>query len=245
LKALIFAAGLGTRLKPITDTIPKALVPVMGKPLLEHIILKLKKEGFNEIIVNVHHFPDQIIDFIQSNDAFGIRIAISDERDELLDTGGGISNTAWFFDDNQPFLVHNVDILSNANLKELYDKHVHADTLATLLVSERNTFRHLLFDEQNLLQGWINEKTGETKPAGLSNIESYRKLAFAGIQMLNPEVFEHMKNFGDKFPVMDFYLSFAGTGKIAGYTPSNFQMLDIGKLDVIEGIEKNGLEYYL
>jgi len=245
LKALIFAAGLGTRLKPITDTIPKALVPVMGKPLLEHIILKLKKEGFDEIIVNVHHFPDQIIDFIQSNDAFGIRIAISDERDELLDTGGGISNTAWFFDDNQPFLVHNVDIISNANLKKLYDMHVHAGKLATLLVSERNTFRHLLFDEQNCLQGWINEKTGETKPAGLTAYAAFKKLAFSGIQVLNPEVFHLMKDFGRRFPVMDFYLSFAGTGQIAGYTPSDLKMIDIGKTDVLEGIAKNGLDNYL
>ena len=113
MKALIFAAGLGTRLKPLTDTMPKALVPIDGKPLLEHVILKLKAAGFNQIIVNVHHFPDQIIEFLKSKNNFDLRIEISDERDKLLDTGGGVKNAKWFFDDGKPFLVHNVDILSN------------------------------------------------------------------------------------------------------------------------------------
>ena len=131
MKAMIFAAGLGTRLKPVTDTIPKALVPVNGKPLLEHIILKIKNAGFDEIIVNVHHFPDQIIEFIELNNQFGIRIEISDERDRLLETGGGIKKAEWFFDDNQPFLVHNVDILSNLDLKKLYTNHLKSNSMAT------------------------------------------------------------------------------------------------------------------
>ena len=144
MKALIFAAGLGTRLKPLTDKIPKALIPIGGKPLLEHVILKLKASGFNEIIVNVHHFPDQIIDFLKSKNNFDIRIEVSDERNLLLDTGGGIKNTAWFFDDGKPFLVHNVDILSNVDLNDLYNEHIHSDSLATLVVSKRDTFRYLL-----------------------------------------------------------------------------------------------------
>ena len=141
MKAMIFAAGLGTRLKPMTDTIPKALVPIAGKPLLEHVILRLKEAGFDELIVNVHHFPDQIIDFLRANNNFGIRIEISDERDVLLDTGGAIRKAAWFFDDGKPFLVHNVDILSNLNLGDLYHQHLTTNPLATLVVSERDTFR--------------------------------------------------------------------------------------------------------
>ena len=131
MKAMIFAAGLGTRLKPITDILPKALVPIAGKPLLEHVILKLKAVGFDEIIVNIHHFPNQIIEFLKANNNFGIRIEVSDERDELLDTGGGIRKAARFFDDGKPFLVHNVDILSNVDLKALYHQHIRNNSLAT------------------------------------------------------------------------------------------------------------------
>ena len=132
---MIFAAGLGTRLKPLTDTLPKALIPIAGKPLLEHVILKLKAAGFDEIIVNIHHFPDQIIDFLKANDNFGIRIEVSDERNQLLDTGGGIKKVASFFDDGKPFLVHNVDILSNIDLQKLYSQHLQTNSLATLVVS--------------------------------------------------------------------------------------------------------------
>ncbi|MDR2853752.1 MAG: NTP transferase domain-containing protein, partial [Prevotellaceae bacterium] len=155
-KALIFAAGLGTRLQPFTNTMPKALVPIGGKPLLEHIILKLKHSGFDEIIINIHHFGEQIIDFLQNKNHFGIRIEISDERDILLNTGGGIRKTQWFFNDNAPFLVHNVDILSNIDLRNLYDNHLKNSALATLAVSERATQRYFLFDTQNTLHGWTN-----------------------------------------------------------------------------------------
>ncbi|HEY6913186.1 MAG TPA: nucleotidyltransferase family protein [Paludibacter sp.] len=238
MKAMIFAAGLGTRLKPLTDNLPKALVPIAGKPLLEHVILKLKTAGFDEIIVNVHHFPDQIIDFLKANDNFGIRIEISDERDLLLDTGGGIRKAAWFFDDGKPFLVHNVDILSNVDLKELYHQHLRTNSLATLVVSQRDTFRYLLFDDNLRLNGWINEKTGETKPAGLKKIESYNKLAFSGIQVLSPQVFGLMENLAPKFPIMDFYLSNTSTQTISGFVPLNYNMLDVGKLNVLDEAER-------
>src|ERR1035437_4159057 len=183
MKAMIFAAGLGTRLKPVTDNLPKALVPIAGKPLLEHIIEKLIISGFDEIIVNVHHFPDQIIDFLKANNNFSIRIEVSDERNLLLDTGGGIRKAAWFFDDEKPFLVHNVDIFSNVDLKVLYHQHLRTNSLATLVVSKRDTFRYLLFDDNLRFSGWINEKTGETKPAGFTKAELYHKLAFSGIQI--------------------------------------------------------------
>lgn len=241
MKALIFAAGLGTRLKPYTDSMPKAMVPVNGKPLLEHIILKMKHSGFDELIVNVHHFPDQIIDFLKQNNDFGIRIAISDERDLLLDTGGGIKNASWFFDDAKPFLVHNVDIISNADFAALFAAHQQNNCLATLLVSKRDTFRLLLFDENYRLQGWLNEKSGETKPSGLSDYAHFQKLAFAGIQVLSPKVFRLMENFENRFPIMDFYISLAGTAKVAGYIPSEFTMLDIGKVDVLDGLENGSI----
>lgn len=235
---MIFAAGLGTRLKPLTDNLPKALIPIAGKPLLEHVILKLKASGFDEIIVNVHHFPDQIIDFLKVNDNFGIRIEVSDERDLLLDTGGGIRKAAWFFDDCNPFLVHNVDILSNVDLKTLYNQHLRTNSLATLVVSQRDTFRYLLFDDNLRLNGWMNEKTGETKPLNMKKIELYNKLAFSGIQVLSPSVFEWMETLEPKFPIMDFYLSNAKTQIISGFVPENFKMMDVGKLDVLDEAEK-------
>ena len=238
MKAMIFAAGLGTRLKPLTDSIPKALVPIAGKPLLEHVILKLKTSGFDEIIVNVHHFPDQIIDFLKANNNFGIRIEVSDERDQLLDTGGGIRKAKQFFDDGQPFLVHNVDILSDVDLQELFQQHLAVDSLATLVVSKRDTFRYLLFDDDLRLKGWINEKTGETKPISFDDISGFNKLAFAGIQVLSPRVFELMDNLDAKFPIMDFYLFNAQTQVINGFIPTDFHMLDVGKLNVLDEAER-------
>jgi len=238
MKAMIFAAGLGTRLKPLTDTVPKALVPIDGKPLLEHIIIRLKAFGFNEIIINIHHFPELIIDFPKQKNNFGIRIEVSDERELLLDTGGGIRKTEWFFNDNKPFLVHNVDILSNVDLSLLYQQHLHYKPLATLVVNKRNTFRYLLFDEKMRLEGWINEKSGEMKPREFKNIEQYNKLAFSGIQILSPKVFELMRQFDNKFSVMDFYLSNAQQEMITGFIPENYNMMDVGKLDVLGDAEK-------
>lgn len=163
MKAMVFAAGMGTRLRPLTDSMPKALVPVAGKPLLQHTIEKLKASGFNEIIINVHHFADRVIDFVRANDDFGIRIEFSDESEKLLDTGGGIKLASWFFDDGQPFLIHNVDILSNIDLTKLVKHYRDSNSVATLVCSERETSRYLLFDGSNRLQAWVNEKTGEVK----------------------------------------------------------------------------------
>jgi len=205
---------------------------------LEHVILKLKAAGFNEIIVNVHHFPDQVIDFLQSKNNFDIHIVVSDERDLLLDTGGAVRKASWFFDDGKPFLVHNVDILSNVDLKVLYDEHAASHSIATLVVSKRNTFRYLLFNEDKRLCGWINEKTGETKPVRFNDISGFNKLAFAGIQMLSPDVFKLMENLNPKFPIMDFYLSNAQHQVIKGYVPPDLHMLDVGKLDILDEAER-------
>ena len=185
MKAMIFAAGLGSRLKPLTDTKPKALIEVAGKPMLEHVILKLKASGFNEIVINVHHFADQILDFLQANHNFGVDIHISDETEELLDTGGGLEKAGKYFispchEDKNGILLHNVDILSNCNLQDLIRFHQQTpDVYATMLVSRRITSRYLLFDDNNLLCGWINKTTGEVKPAGLK----YEEGKYPGIRL--------------------------------------------------------------
>ena len=239
MKAMIFAAGLGTRLKPLTDVMPKALVEVNGQPLLQLVIEKLKAEGFDEIIVNVHHFAEKIIDFIEANNHFDICIEISDERESLLDTGGGIKKASWFFDDEKPFLIYNVDILSNIRLKELYEYHLHQKSLATLVCSERKTSRYLLFDRENALKGWINEKTGETKsPLTNFNSEIYQKLAFSGIHVLDPSIFSYMKDFPEKFSIIDFYLSICNKTIIKAYIPKHFELLDVGKIDALEKANK-------
>jgi len=238
MKAMIFAAGLGTRLKPFTDNMPKAMIPIAGKPLLEHVISKLIAAGFDEIIVNVHHFADQIVDFLAENNNFGIRIEISDEREMLLETGGGIKKAAAFFDDGQPFLVHNVDILSDIDLKAFYQNHIDKKALASLLVSERLTSRYLLFDKENKLQGWVNEKTGETKsPLTNFNPALYNKYAFAGIHVLSPAIFEFMADWNGKFSIIDFYLSIADKATVQGYCPNSLHMIDVGKLDSLEAAE--------
>jgi len=234
MKAMIFAAGLGTRLKPLTDTIPKALVPINGKPLLEYVILKLKNTGFNEIIVNVHHFPDLIIDFLKSKNNFDIRIEISDEREMLLDTGGGIKKAAYFFDDDKPFLVHNVDILSNVDLLEVYQQHLMDENrLSSMVVSYRDTFRYLLFDEQKLLHGWVNTKTNETKPEQNMDISLFQKYAYSGIQVVSPKIFELMEKQEEKFPIIDFYLQSCQSAKIVGFVPENLQIMDMGKVETL------------
>lgn len=238
MKAMIFAAGLGTRLKPLTDSIPKALVPIAGKPLLEHVILKLKSAGIDHILINVHHFPDQIIQFVDKKNSFGIHIEISDERDLLLDTGGGIKKANSFFDTDEPFLVHNVDILSNIDISELIQQHRRTNPMATLVVSKRDTFRYLLFSDDQRLQGWINEKTGETRPAELKHPERFNKLAFSGIQILSAKALQLMQKYPNKFPIMDFYLQNANEHNILAFVPNNYQMIDVGKLDVLDDAER-------
>ena len=233
MKAMIFAAGLGTRLKPLTDSKPKALVPVAGKPMLEHVIEKLKSVGFDEIIINVHHFADQIKDFLKANDDFGITIHISDETDMLLDTGGGIKKAAPYF--NEPVLIHNVDILSNIDLKELYDYHLSSGNDSTLLVSPRKTVRYLLFNESHRLCGWVNKDTLQTKPEGfVYQPEIQQEYAFSGIHVISPSLFKAMGNeWTGKFSIMDFYLQTCKELKIGGYAKKDLQIIDIGKPETL------------
>jgi len=240
MKAMIFAAGLGTRLKPFTDAKPKALFPVCGKPLLEHIIKKLIASGFDEMIINVHHFSEQIIDFLRQNNNFGVRIEISDEKKSLLDTGGGIKKVESFFDDGEPFLVHNVDILSDVDLTAFYEYHLSRENaIATLLTGNRKTIRYLLWDASDRLAGWINTQTGEVKsPLSRFNPENYVRSAFGGIHILSPSVFDYMKNRPEKISIIDFYLSIADKANIFRYTPKNGQLVDVGKPESILAAEK-------
>lgn len=219
---MIFAAGLGTRLKPLTDTMPKALVPVGGQPLLWHVVMKLKDSGFERIVVNVHHFAQQIIDYLAANQNFGIDIRISDESEKLLETGGGIKKALPLFDPHSPILIHNVDILSNVDLSQL-DVDV-----PTLVVSERKTKRYLQFDESMRLIGWKNIETGEVKG------REGRSLAFSGIHVFHPSLFPLLNDWPERFPVMDFYLKVCAHHLVRGIEVKNLQLLDVGKLDTLE-----------
>ena len=234
---MIFAAGLGTRLKPLTDTMPKALVPVGGQPLLWHVIMKLKAAGFERIVVNVHHFAQQIIDYLQANRNFGLDIRISDERSRLLETGGGIKKALPLFDQQSPILIHNVDILSNLDLAgDLLSSECPPDAL--LVVSQRQTKRYLLFDDEQLLDGWTNVETGEVKspypgldPSGL------RQLAFSGIHVIWPMVFPLFQEMPERFSIIDFYLKFCHQYAFIGHEQKDLRLLDVGKLDTLEQAE--------
>ena len=237
---VIFSAGLGTRLKPLTDSMPKALVPLAGKPLLQWQVEKLRDAGITDIIVNVHHFPDMIIDAVRANNGWGCHVQISDERDCLLETGGGLRKAKDLLN-GEPILVCNVDILSNIDLRALmaaYDEQM----LGMLVVSERQTQRYLLWDDELTLRGWTNIATGEVKPMSLSSIADLRPLAFSGMQILSPRIFDKMDRVvaqkGDKFSLIDLYLSICQTEVLKGYVPQNYRMMDVGKIDQLEDAER-------
>ena len=236
MQAMIFAAGLGTRLKPLTDRIPKALVRVGGEPLLKRVIFQLKDAGFTRIVVNVHHFSNQIIDYLRDNDNFGLDIRISDESDKLLETGGGIKKAWPLFDQTEPILIHNVDILSNVDLKKFYQPLPLA---ARLLVSERKTKRYLLFDDTMRLVGWTNIETGEVKsPYKDLDPKKYKMYAFSGIHMVAPSLFPLMDDEPDKFPIMDFYLKHCDKVRIEGYVKNDLKLMDVGKQETLREAEK-------
>lgn len=239
MKALIFAAGLGTRLRPLTDSCPKALVNVAGKPLLGHLLERLTKAGFNEIVINVHHFAEQIIQYVHDHPIEGVDVRISDERTLLLDTGGGIRQAARCFSaDGKPFLVHNVDIFSNLDLCEFYRSHAYCGG-ASLLVSPRKTSRYLLFDPRdNRLKGWTNVQTGEVKsPYPNLRVEDCVPYAFAGIHLFSPELLPYMERWGDRFSIIDFYLSVADKMPVYGVPESDLQLIDVGKPDTLAQAE--------
>ena len=244
MKAMIFAAGLGTRLKPLTDNMPKALVPLAGKTLLQWQIERLKAAGITDIVVNVHRFPDMIINYLRENNYFGCHIAVSDERDMLLETGGGLRKARTLLSETEnqksnsnedPILICNVDILSNIDLPTLLKAYDPAE-MGIVVVSERDTQRYLLFDETNRLCGWTNIATGEIRGE-----EAIKKLAFSGMQVLNPRIFDCMDAViqakGDKFSLIDLYLSIAKKEILRAFIPENYRMMDVGKINQLSEAE--------
>ena len=265
-QAMIFAAGLGTRLKPLTDHMPKALVQVGGRPLLDIVIGKLREQDYDRFVVNVHHFADQIEEHVAAAD-YAPLVRISDERSLLLETGGGLKKAAPLFADDQPILIHNVDILSNVDFGWFSRQHL-PDEDAVLLVSRRKTKRYLLFDNGMRLMGWTNIETGEVRspfpwlreaditidenlnvqisnlrsalPLGSSKnsqISNLNAFAFSGIHSFSPRLFPLMERFPERFPIMDFYLSTCHRRHIVGCVKSDLKLLDVGKLDTLDQAE--------
>ncbi len=242
MKAMIFAAGLGTRLRPLTNDRPKALVEIGGKPMLERVITKLAGAGFEDITINIHHFGEKIIEFLEKNNNFGLNIHISDERDMLLDTGGGILKARQFLDGDEPFLVHNADILTDIDLNAMYQSHLNSGAMATLLVKDRLTSRYFVFDDDYRLQGWINKSTGETRPTAFKHREGMRELAFGGIHVISPSIFEPLERHSQgeaKFSITPFYVDECHTHIINGYVQQRpYTWLDVGKPETLAQAEE-------
>ena len=237
MKAMIFAAGLGTRLKPLTDNKPKALVEVDGISLLERSINYLKSYQITEIVVNTHHFEKQVIEFIRSKNNFGITIHISNETNELLDTGGAILKAKNILSGSEPILLINVDILTNLDLNILLDYHLKNEALASLVVRNRDTSRYLLFDNEKQLVGWKNSKTNETKVCGNSLPSSFAPYAFSGIQIIQPQLLTQITESG-KFSIIDLYLRLAKNEKIKAFVDLESTWMDLGKFEEFEEAEK-------
>lgn len=245
MKSMIFAAGLGTRLKPITDTLPKALVPVGGKPLIEHVARKLKASGIEEAVVNVHHFADKIEAWIGEQDI--MKMEVSDERGMLLETGGAVLHARRYLEGCGQFLIHNVDIISDLDIR-WFESQACDGALATLLVSERKTSRYLLFAPDTMrLVGWTNVTTGEVRsPYPDMDPSSCRMLAFSGIHMMSDKIFDVLDSYArekgldienPRFPIMDFYLSVCAEYEIYGVEAEDLHLVDVGKLDSLEMAE--------
>lgn len=232
---MILAAGLGSRLKPFTDNYPKALAVVNGKTLLQRNIEYLLRYGINDIIVNVHHFPKQITALLEKNNDFGSKITVSDESEEVLETGGGLKKASWFFqDDDSPFVLMNVDVLTDLNLKAMMEKHKKNKRLATLAVTNRHTSRYFLFDEMDQLCGWKNTKTGEQKIR--REASKFIQRAFSGIHIISPKIFP-LINMHGKFSIVDLYLELANTQAITAFDHSNSKFIDVGKPESIAKAE--------
>lgn len=235
MKAMILAAGLGTRLKPLTNTIPKALILLNGITLLERTVKKISLAGFDEIIINVHHFAEQIKKFLEQKKYFGLNISISDELDELLDTGGGLKKAASFFNDAEPFLLHNVDVLTDLNLNELLNSHKKNNSIATLAVMKRESSRQFLFDDEMNLCGWQNQKTNEKK-ISRQKITPFQQFAFCGIQILEPAIFDFFPG-DNKFSLIDFYLKTSKEKTVKGNISDSSFFFDLGTIKKLNEAE--------
>ncbi|MEO1624239.1 MAG: nucleotidyltransferase family protein [Bacteroidota bacterium] len=237
MKAMILAAGLGTRLRPLTNDRPKALVQVGGRPLLEIAIQRLAAAGCTGIIVNVHHFADQVINFLQgAEQRYGVPVHISDERTRLLETGGGLKKARWFLDGNDSFLLCNADILSNMDLAAFYQAHCGSGALATLSVRRRQTSRFLIFDSERVLHGWTNVKTGELKMSRATRGQ-FDLWAFSGIHAIHPALFQLMPE-KEAFSIIDLYLEAASQQRICAHPHDEDLWLDVGKPAALQQAEE-------
>lgn len=241
---MIFAAGLGTRLKPYTDHCPKAMVEVAGKPMIAHQLMKLKRAGFTHVVINVHHYAEQIISYVDANQGFGLKVTFSDERGQLLDTGGGIRKALSLFDTTNPVLIHNVDIFSNADLAALYAKHIESGNDASLLVSKRDTSRYFIFDDKDSLVAWKNIQTSEVRTSNndlrtiLDQVNgddaTYRLRAFSGIHIIAPTLFPLLEKQDEVFSITNFYWQQSSQHAIRGIeAPQDFRWVDAGKPEAL------------
>lgn len=233
-KALIFAAGKGTRLKPFTESHPKALALVNDVPLLERNIKYLQSFGVTEFVINVHHFGEQIVEFLEKNNHFGAKIDISDEKDELLETGGGLLFAQKYLENEENFLIMNADILTDLNIYELVKFHETLLPLATLAVSDRDSSRKLFFNSEMVLKGWMNKNSGETKMAEFNN--NFKELAFSGIHCINSSIFDKIKRRG-KFSIMEEYLDLMFDNEILGFQ-HEARLIDVGRPESVIEAEK-------
>ena len=234
MKAFILAAGLGTRLAPITLDRPKALVELKGITLLERAIRKVNELEVSEIIINIHHFGDQILEFLRLKQNFNLPITLSDERNQLLDTGGAILNARHLIG-NEPFLLYNVDVITTLDLNLLFSYHALKGGLATMAVRQRATDRYLVFDQNMLLSGWENVKSGEEKVSRVC--EEPRRFAFSGIQIIEPQLLSLITETG-KFSIIDLYLRLAKSEAIYGYPDTSEIWMDLGKPDQLIAAEE-------
>ncbi len=235
MKAFILAAGMGSRLKDLTRDNPKALVKFNGKPMLEHLINKLKGMGIKEIGINIHHQGDKILEFLDNKKNFGIDIYVSDERSGLLNTGGAIIKAKDFISGKKSVLVHNVDIITDTDLKKVAQLHNSSKNLVTLCVRNRKTSRYLLFSDSDLLVGWKNKDTGEVKWVDTIYTD-FRELAYSGIYILNPDFIENIKYTGS-FSIIDTWLQMAADKPIRCYEDNSGYWYDLGTIDRIQKAE--------
>ena len=235
MKAMILSAGLGTSLKPWTDHHPKALALVNGRSLLQRNIEYLQQFGIREVIVNVHHFAEQIMDAVEKNKGWGSQVSISDETNEVLETGGGLKKASWYFKGSTDFVLMNVDILTDLNLSAMLQQHRNSDAIATLAVTERETSRYFLFNAANELCGWRNVTTGEEKIAR-SALDLQQK-AFSGIHVINTKLLSLLTREG-KFSMVDVYLELAATHLVQGFDHSDSKFIDVGKPESVEKAER-------
>ena len=238
MKAMLFAAGLGTRLKPFTDTHPKALLQINGKSLLQRNIEYLQESGIKDVIINIHHFAEQVEDLLKKHEGFGSSITISDERNQILETGGGLKKAGSFLEDSDPFIVMNADVLTDMNIREMIDHHVKNKPLATLAVTNRISSRYFLFDEKDDLCGWKNEKTNEQILS--REVQEYHKKAFSGIHIISPKIFELMAAYekDEKFSLVQLYLEISKTNKLSAFDHSETRFIDVGKPESVQVAEQ-------